>query len=149
MKAYEAGTLRADLERAHRSHPHSASTTRALHFGTAVFAWRTFIRTIPDASGAVTTPRAKAIGNLRDGDDRRFAMLYRLTIDMPDAQAALEQFGDRSKWGGARHDDVGRAVGQAACPTKERLWLCGCPGRCFRLGASVRAVATSRGKSLA
>jgi hypothetical protein len=106
-KMNKARALRTDLERTNRRHSHPASTACALCFGTTILARCTFIRrTCPSATRSSAATRAEAVGDLRDRDHGRVALLHRLTVHMADAQVPLKQFGNRPKWGWTRHDDL-------------------------------------------
>ena len=95
-------TVRANLQGTNRRHPGSPSATCAVGVGRRVLVGR--IVYSPVLPQAPSTTCAEAIGKLGDRDHGHLAVVYRFTIDVTDAQTALEQLGDWLKWGRARHE---------------------------------------------
>jgi hypothetical protein len=97
MKSNKAGALRTNLERTDGRHPDSPAAAGALGLGPRVPVRGTLIRSSPpSATGSLPTTRSEAVGNLCDRNHGRVAVVHRFTIDVTDAETALE-FGDGPK----------------------------------------------------
>jgi len=93
MDMNEACAIRTNLQSASRRHPQPSASARALRFGQYPGDRRTLIQgLLRTLSWALTTTCPEAVNDLGDGNHCRIALMHRFTVNVADAQIALEEF---------------------------------------------------------
>jgi hypothetical protein len=93
MEVYKACPLWPNLEDASRGHPDTSAAARALRLRPRSRVQRTLIVCVfRKVTRPLPTARTKAIRDSGNRDHRRLTMVDGLTVDMADAQTALEEF---------------------------------------------------------
>ncbi len=108
VKMNEPRASRTDLQRPHRRHADPATTACALCIGVRFIASAPIDRPLPGAKRSAAAAGAEPECHVCDRNYSLVSALNRLAIDVPNAQAALEEFGNRGKWCGGRHDVLRR-----------------------------------------